>query len=222
MIIHLKKSHILIFLAFVLASNKDLRSANEIVKKSQVMYSNSLAMRDVPDTMCGPHCLWQIARTFGKSYSLGAIRNLCGTDAASGTSVSAMVKASRSIGLKAKAVKTDMYYLKRCSYISVMLLHYDRINHFVIFDRVEGEQVKLLDGSNYKALPLEQLKSTWKGYVILISDKEFVPKSSGPNVHRGTLIQIFGLLVILIALIFIIKCLAGELKWSGVLRRKEE
>ena len=221
MIIHIKKFHILIFLAFFLASNKDLKSANEIGKKSQVMYSNNLAGRDVPDTMCGPHCLWQVARTFGKSYSLGAIRNLCGTDAVNGTSVSAMVKASRSIGLKAKAVKTDMYYLKRCSYIPIVLLHYDRMNHFVIFDRLEGEQVELLDGPNYKALPLEQLKSTWKGYVILISDKEFELKSSVPNVSRGTLIQIFGVFVILIALICIIKCVAGELKGSGVLCRKE-
>lgn len=209
---HSKRIHILIFLALFLASNKDLNSANENGKKSQVMYSNSLGARDVPDTMCGPHCLWQIAYTFGKSYSLGAIRNLCGTDAENGTSISGMVKAGRLIGLKAKAVKTDIYYLKGCSYIPIMLLHFDRINHFAIFDRIEGEQVKLLDGPNYKTLPLEQLKSIWKGYAILISDKEFEPKSYVPNVHRGTLIQIFGLFVILIALICIIKCVAGKLK----------
>lgn len=193
-----KRITVLIFLALFLASNKDLSSANENGKESQVMNSNSLGMRDAPDTMCGPHCLWQIAYTFGKNYSLGAIRNLCGTDAEKGTSMSGMVKASRSIGLKAKAVKTDIYYLKGCLHIPILLMDYGGINHFVIFDKIEGDQIKILDGPNYKTFPLKKLKSIWNGYAIIIGNYEN-RQTDRLQRYFGTCLQISGLLILLIA-----------------------
>jgi len=60
------------------------------------------------DTMCGPNCIWQIARAYGKDYSLKDIAQFAGTNAIRGTTVKGLVEACRKIGLPAKAVKTNV------------------------------------------------------------------------------------------------------------------
>lgn len=124
------------------------------------------------EMMCGPNCLWQIGRAFGKTHSLGAIAHMAGTRPPTGTTVAGMLEAAEKMGLPAVAVKTNIRTLSKDARVAILLLTLKAGNHYVILDTIEDGEVRLLDGAKFRNLSTDQLTSVWKGYAILVGGEK--------------------------------------------------
>jgi ABC-type bacteriocin/lantibiotic exporter with double-glycine peptidase domain len=163
-----------------------------------------------PDVMCGPNCLWQISHAFGKSYSLGAIKHMAGTTLTGGTTIDGMLNATRAMGLRAVAVKTDLAMLARDPRTAILLLQFDYGNHYVILDQVGKSGVRLLDADRFRFMSTQEFASLWDGHAILIS------RNAPPDQHRfrtclGGVLRATGWLLTLVA-----GALAAWRIWPGV------
>jgi predicted double-glycine peptidase len=123
-----------------------------------------------PDVMCGPNCLWQVSRAFGKSHSLGSIAYIAEITPQKGTSIHGMLKALTEMQLPAVAVKTNIRTLRQDPRVAVLLLELEESRHYVILDRIANNTVRLLDGGSLKNLSTNELESIWKGHAILIGE----------------------------------------------------
>jgi len=122
----------------------------------------------VPDFMCGPRCLWQIAHVYGKEHTLNSIARMAGTDLRQGTTVSGMLNACRKMDVEAIAVKTNIRLLATDPRVAILLAETKDANHFVILDSVNGNSVRLLDGCTFRDISVDKLNAMWNGYAILI------------------------------------------------------
>ena len=111
--------------------------------------------RQFDETDCGAACLAMIATYYGSRHSLTYIRELAGTDR-KGTNLDGMVKASKEIGLEARALKGTMEVFTRelpvpfIAHVAIpgeygVLLHYIIVkqikkNHVVIWDPDETKK----------------------------------------------------------------------------------
>jgi hypothetical protein len=122
------------------------------------------------NAMCGPNCLWQVAKACGVECSLNEIATSAGTDSFRGTTVEGMLRACRQIGLPAEAVRTGLENVAADPRVAILLLNADRFAHYAILDSVGQQNVRLLDGSQFRELPVAGLKDVWTGVAILIGD----------------------------------------------------
>ncbi len=122
------------------------------------------------DTMCGPNCLWQIARVYGKDYSLKDIAEFAGTHTIHGTTVKGMKQACQHIGLPAEAIRTTMEVLANDQRVAILLLNVNDLMHYVILDHIGDSEVRLLDATVFREMTIHELESIWTGVVILVGD----------------------------------------------------
>ena len=166
----------------------------------------------VPDSYCGPRCLWQIAYVYGRNYSLNAIASLADTQIERGTTLEGMVEACTKMGLEAKVVKTNIRALARESRVAIMLLYFTggENGHYVILDKIDGTQVRLIDGNSFRHLSLKQLELVWRdGYAILIGHND----NSGTGrlkLHMGGALKASGALTLLGCVICVFFRQAGK------------
>lgn len=150
------------------------------------------------NTMCGPNCLWQIAKAYGKDYALKDIAKYAGTNANRGTTVKGLVEACRKIGLPAKAVKTNVEMLARDPRVAIMLLlDVNNLMHYVILDRISDNEIRLLDATEFQEMTINELESLWTGVAILVGDP---PNDRRFNVAR--ILQTTGLAIALIGITY--------------------
>lgn len=157
------------------------------------------------NTMCGPNCVWQIARASGKDCSPRDMAESAGTNPFRGTTVQGLVEAARKIGLQAKAVKTNIKVLAQDPPVAILLLTVKKVKHYVILDKTENGNVRLLDGDGFRNISVHQLESIWEGYAILIGDHEGTGADSLER-YFGTGLQISGLLILLVVATYDVKC----------------
>jgi hypothetical protein len=122
------------------------------------------------DSLCGPNCLWQVARAFGKRCSLHDVGVYAETSACRGTTVEGMLKACARLGLPAQAVRTTAKKLAADPRVAILLLEPNDLTHYVILDEMDGAQVRLLDATTFREMSLDELKSVWAGVAILIGN----------------------------------------------------
>jgi hypothetical protein len=166
------------------------------------------------NVMCGPCCLWQIARVYGKACSLDAIRSKAQTDPREGTTMRGMIEAAHEIGLEAAGVKMNIRTLTQDPRTAVLLLNVGGNGHYVILDRIANDRVRLLDGPKFRDLSVDQLKSLWDGYAILIG-RRGTSDAGRLRMRLGVTLQ--GIAWLLMAML----CLFGlRHLWSHALRRR--
>jgi len=166
--------------------------------------SNTVQTFSFDDPMCGPKCLWQVARLFGKQYSLGAVANLSDMDHKKGTTIHGLINGANSMGLKAQAVQTNLKNLANESRVAILLLGKNvdkgKVGHFVLLDKINGESVSIIDGSRVRKLPYGEFASVWSGYAVLIGAKaKGITREANPPFHRNILLG-FGAALIAISL----------------------
>lgn len=159
---------------------------------------------DELDVLCGPNCLQQIAYAYGENYSLQVIINMAGTNPKDGTSIKGMVDAASKMGLRAMPVKINIKSLIELKCVVILLLRSENIGHYVIFDKIEDGQIRILDGYKFRNLSTRELQSIWDGYAILIGDYENI-NSNNTRRYIGQGLQISGLLILIILAIYGIK-----------------
>jgi hypothetical protein len=162
------------------------------------------------NTMCGPNCVWQIARASGKDCSPRDIAKFAGTDPFRGTTIQGLVEAARKIGLQAKAVKTNIKVLAQDPAVAILLLTVKEVKHYVILDKAENGNVRLLDGDGFRNISVHQLESIWQGHAILIGGHEGTGADSLER-YFGTGLQISGLLILVAVATYGIKCAYSSL-----------
>lgn len=160
-----------------------------------------------PNPMCGPNCLWMVARLFGKDISLLRITQLCGVYDKTQASLKDMVFAANKIGLEAIAVKLNYKTLCKETRIAIVHILVDRDSqmngHYVLLDSATEDKVTYADDGRIVSRNVGQFLKVWDGYAVLI----------GPNSERnhrlehlrryfGTVLKISGLLMLLVVTIY--------------------
>lgn len=153
------------------------------------------------DTMCGPNCVWQIAKALGKDCTPKDIAEFAGTNASQGTTIKGLVQACKTIGLPAEAVRTNLNGLRGDSRVAILLLETNDLMHYVILDRIGDNQVRLLDANKFQDLSIEELKSSWAGCAILVGHNEGRPPSRLLS-YLATGLQISGLSILLVGVAY--------------------
>jgi len=122
------------------------------------------------NSLCGPTCLWQVARALGKECSLQEVGIYADTSLCGGATVEGMLKACAKLGLPAQAVRTTVDKLADDPRVPILLLKSDNLTHYVILDSIREHEVRLLDGAQFRTMAPDELKSLWTGVAILIGN----------------------------------------------------
>lgn len=126
---------------------------------------------------CGAACLAMVLRHHGSHVELADIRRRLGggTD---GTSATALLNVARACGLRGRGVALDVEDL---GYLAPGAVLHWGFNHFVVFERVRGKWVELLDPARgRKRLSLDQFRRSFSGVALLFEkDDGFVPVPAG-------------------------------------------
>ena len=145
------------------------------------------------------------------------ISSLAETYPGKGTSIDGMLQAIEKIGLYGKAVKTNISGITKSPYNMILLLDTGENNHFAIYDKIEDDQVFLVDGGNINSLPINQFESIWKGYTILIWDEPIDLQRSYEH-GMGLMVIFIGLLLMVAYFVKIFVALRAGCEKSSVLK----
>lgn len=114
---------------------------------------------------CGAACVAMVMQFHGSAIRLDEARQAVGVGL-DGTNARAILDAVQTHGMRARGVSLDVDDLKHLPKASI--LHWE-FNHFVVFDRVVGGHVELVDpGFGRRRVPLDQFRSSFTGVAIVI------------------------------------------------------
>jgi hypothetical protein len=121
---------------------------------------------------CATAALQLAVADLGKAVPDQALARLVGADG--GTSLYDMKRCAESLGLFARAVKTDLATLQGLAGVKA-ILHIPGKNHFVVLDAVDGREVWLTDLSSRKfhySQSVDFFPMDWsEGVALLLSDR---------------------------------------------------
>jgi len=128
----------------------------------------------MPEPMCGARCMWQIAHMLNRECSLTEIVGMCHVDSFKGSSMQNLVDCAKNLRLNAIPVKTNLAQLIKQPCIAILLLDlkspkYEQFGHFVIFDSIEKDMIKFVDGAAIKKMALKDFKSIWEGFAVFVT-----------------------------------------------------
>ncbi len=121
---------------------------------------------------CATAALQHVASGFGKPVSNAALANLVGSDG--NTNLYDLKQAARSLGLYTRVVNTDLAGLETLGTVKA-ILHIPGKKHFVVLDRVDDQNVWLVDLSSrrfYHRQSVHFFPLEWTGgTALLVSDR---------------------------------------------------
>ena len=118
--------------------------------------------------MCGPNCLWLAARAYSTSSTLEELMYLAGTSANGGTNLNGMIKALNTIGLHPLVIKTNWAGLFQIKVPTILLLKGRTVGHYVYFDEISQESVRIIDPPERKTWTRGQFMKRFTGYAIVV------------------------------------------------------
>ena len=120
-------------------------------------------------TECGAACLTMVLRYHGKQLRLEDLRDQVGADR-DGTDGAVILDVGRSHGMRGRGVKLeieDLKYLNRGA-----ILHWE-FNHFVVFDRLRGGGVAIVDpASGRRTIPMDEFRRAFTGIAMVFEPSE--------------------------------------------------
>lgn len=121
---------------------------------------------------CGPTCLRMITKHFGRSYSLGLLREWCYIER-EGVSLLGISDAAERVGLRTMAVKIN--YTLLCDEAPLPCIVHWNQNHFVTVYKINKTHVWVADPASgqYKLKKEEFLKS-WTAEQLFIAENDTV------------------------------------------------
>jgi ATP-binding cassette, subfamily B, bacterial len=133
-------------------------------------------IRQMTLTDCGAACLAMVAGFYGQETSLDEVRQLMGV-ARDGVSARSILATARQLGLRGRGVSIDMDRLKFLT--EGAILHW-RFIHFVVFEKVRGNIVHLVDpAQGRREVTLEQFSQCFTGIALLFEPTEDFQKGRG-------------------------------------------
>lgn len=111
---------------------------------------------------CGAACLAMVARYHGDALSLEEARQVTG--AHRGSDARVLLRAAGHLGLRGRGVQLEVDDLRHLAAASI--LHWN-FNHFVVFERVRGGVVDLVDpASGRRSVPLDRFRRHFTGVAL--------------------------------------------------------
>ncbi|WP_437908531.1 peptidase domain-containing ABC transporter [Sorangium sp. So ce327] len=126
-------------------------------------------VQQLTDTECGVACLAMVLAYLGKSVARDDVRGVlaAGRD---GTTARKMILAAQHFGLRARAVKLKLEALAHLA--PGAILHWG-FNHFVVFERVGGRGVDIVDPAvGGRRVPLEEVSRLFTGVALVFEPSE--------------------------------------------------
>ena len=164
-----------------------------------VCYLLLLSSAELPDWMCGPYTLCQVAERHGTVLDPEVVAKLARTTEA-GTTMKGLADAAHQLGMKAVGQKTtyrDLLQLKTPIIALIRTQDSKTANHFIVIDKVERDQIETWDVNRGFAIrPKAVFESIWDGYVLVISPprpRQKIPMDA-PDIEIDTPIHDFGTL----------------------------
>jgi ABC-type bacteriocin/lantibiotic exporter with double-glycine peptidase domain len=162
---------------------------------------------------CGAACLAMVLGYYDKPVPLAEVRNVTGAGR-DGANAESLLAAGRWFGLRGRGVRIDS--IEALAALEPGAILHWRFNHFVVLERVHGDQIHLVDpaGGRRVISPLEARRS-FTGVALLFEPAEgFEPSAAAPRrlglqrylqpllAHSGSLVRVLvtSLLVQLFAL----------------------
>ena len=137
------------------------------------------------NVMCGPHCLWLAAKSYGITTTLKKLRYFAETHPSRGTSLKSMLKALRQIGLEPLLVNTDWHGLQKIRRPCILLLNQPANGHYVFLERIDSETIGLISPPDRYTWPRSEFVRVFTGNVIAVcrdtEDKNTVARHFKPN-----------------------------------------
>jgi len=121
------------------------------------------------NVLCGPRCLWLVARLYGVDADLAELAERARTEARDGTAVYDMVATLRGLGLGAALVRTTLPGLARGGRLYILVVR--ERSHYVLFEKIADGEVTVIDGTGRRRLSLEDFQAWWDGLAIAVSRK---------------------------------------------------
>jgi ATP-binding cassette subfamily B protein len=117
---------------------------------------------------CGAACLAMVLAYHGRATSLDDARLAAGTSR--GTDALGIVTGAESLGLRGRGVRLeidDLQYLPPAT-----VIHWD-FNHFIVFERVRGGMVELVDPAfGRRRIPLDRFRKHFTGVALVFEPSE--------------------------------------------------
>ena len=136
-------------------------------------------VRQLAATDCGAACLAMVLGYYGRESTLDEVRQVTGTGR-DGISARLLLDAGRKLGLRGRAISID---LNKLSFLQpASILHWD-FNHYVVFERLVGRQVQIVDPAQGRQLvSMEGFSRHFTGVALLFEPSEDFQKLSAPRV----------------------------------------
>jgi ATP-binding cassette subfamily B protein len=135
-------------------------------------------VRQLAATDCGAACLAMVLGYYGRQATLDEVRQVTGSSR-DGISARILLDAGRKLGLRGRAISID---LNRLPFLpSASVLHWD-FNHYVVFERLVGDQVQILDPAQGRQLvSKEGFSRHFTGVALLFEPSEDFQQLSAPR-----------------------------------------
>lgn len=133
---------------------------------------------------CGAACIAMVLGYQGKDVSLSEVRDAMGISSSGGISALAILDCARRYGLRGRGVRIDVEDL---AYLEPGAILHWSFNHFVVFERLNGRRVELVDAAiGRRSLSLEQFRVHFTGVALVLEPSEtFQPSTrEGGQVSR--------------------------------------
>ncbi|RKG95925.1 peptidase domain-containing ABC transporter [Corallococcus carmarthensis] len=135
-------------------------------------------VRQLAATDCGAACLAMVLGYHGRQSTLDEVRQVTGSSR-DGLSARVLLDAGRKLGLRGRAISIDLNRLPFLQPASV--LHWD-FNHYVVFERLVGDQVQIVDPAHGPQLvSMEGFSRHFTGVALLFEPSEDFQKLAAPR-----------------------------------------
>lgn len=135
-------------------------------------------VRQLSATDCGAACLAMLLGYHGREMTLDQVREVTGPGR-DGISARMLLDAGRRLGLRGRAISVD---LERLPYLPTgAILHWD-FNHYVVFERLAGDQILIVDpAQGRRMLSREGFSRHFTGVVLLFEPTEDFQRQAAPK-----------------------------------------
>lgn len=138
-------------------------------------------------TDCGAACLAMVARFHGDALGLDEARQVTGTSR--GSDALQLLRAAERLGLRGRGVRLDVADLHHLPPASI--LHWN-FNHFVVFERLRGGAVELLDpASGRRRVPLDRFRRQFTGVALELEPTELFVRRPARRLELGRYLAFF-------------------------------
>jgi ATP-binding cassette subfamily B protein len=148
------------------------------LQRLQQQHRKMPEVRQLAATDCGAACLAMVLGYYGRESTLDEVRQVTGSGR-DGISARVLLDAGRKLGLRGRAISIDLNKLSFLPRASI--LHWD-FNHYVVFERLVGGQVQIVDPAQGRQIvSMEGFSRHFTGVALLLEPSEDFQKLSAPR-----------------------------------------